>query len=555
MLGRFKFRTQLIISFTAIIVFIILSMLLMLYFIQRDSYRMQESSVLEANSRQVAINIENRLDYYLSYLRVLSTDKSLIRVMETQPYDVVKDALQAACAEYMNINIARLHSIRIHQKGVDSETNGLFNVSEIFKAFVPGSQAYRNNLLITGTYFNARNEKVFSIFQKVFQTNTGREYFLEMCVYETELFGFITKDSGNRVTVFAGDHLLSMNDRKAFTTLLYDARRQKKPGIVRDQLGVTRPITITADTKIGVNVMIETDTAYLDRTYRAIMQRMALVMIGVAALAFFIVWQIGLRLNRRMRQLSDKIADISDWKLEREINIRGEDEFSMLANELDETRRRILMLVEQSDQNNQLKREAEVSALRAQINAHFLFNSLSSIKWLSKRNDHEQLTVAVDKLAVFLRYSLSLKEDLVPLRLELEHLDAYTYLQKLRYGSEVNVHIDIAEELLDCRTLKLLLQPLVENAIYHGRREDGSPLNITIYSAVLGDAYDLIVEDDGNGMTGERISSILADAPGEQRGYGLRNVITRLRMCQKHAVLNIESDPNVSTRIMIRQPR
>ena len=555
MLGRYKFRTQLYISFVAIIAFIILAMLGMLHLIQRDGYRLQASFVLQANSRQVANNIDNRLDYYLSYLRVLSNDRALVRAMETQSYAHVRDALETTAAEFMRINLARLRDIRIYRNGIYSQTDGLGDVRKIFAEFVPGSQVYRDNLYITGTYLNARNEKVFSVFQKVFQTNANREYFLEMCIYESELFGFFNEaDRGNHVAIFAGDRLLSMNDRRALIELLYDAKQQKQLGLRREQLEMLKPIPITANARNGVSVVIETDTAYLDRAYRVIVQRMAMVAGAVAGFAFFVVWVIGARLNRRMKLLSDKIAGISDWKLEREINIRGEDEFSLLASDLDETRRRILALVEQNNQTNRLKREAEVSALRAQINSHFLFNSLSSIKWLSKRNDHEQLTVAVDKLAVFLRYSLSLKEDLVPLRLELEHLDAYTYLQKLRYGDEVSVYTDIAEELLACKTLKLLLQPLVENAIYHGRREDGAPLNITIYSAVSGDRYDLIVEDDGNGMTEERIQSVLEDAPREQRGYGLRNVINRLRMCQQHATLTIRSDPGVCTRIIVSQP-
>ena len=556
MLGRFKFRTQLNISFTAIIAFIILAMLVMLFYIQRNSFRAQESSVLQANGRQVAINIDNRLDYYLSYLRVLCTDKSLIHAMETQPYARVKEELETVAAEFININAARLRDIRIYRNGIYSQADRLGNIQKVFAEFVPGNRVYGNNLLITGTYLNSRNEKVFSVFQKVFQTNTNREYLLEMCIYETELFGFFSKDdSGNRTAVFTDGQLLSINDRPAFTALLYEAKQNNDLGIRKNQLDETKPIAITANTKNGFEVVIETDTTYLDRAFRAIALRMVLVAAVVAALAFFIVWQISVRLNRRMRQLSEKIADISNWKLEYEINIRGVDEFSLLATELDETRQRILALVEQNNHTNRLKREAEVSALRAQINSHFLFNSLSSVKWLSKRNDHEQLTAAVDQLAVFLRYSLNLKEELVPLRLELEHLNAYTYLQKLRFGDDVNVHTDISEDLLDSMTLKLLLQPLVENAIYHGRREDGASLNITIYSVAFDDRYDLIVEDDGNGMAEERIQTVLEDVSSEQRGYGLRNVINRLRMCQPHADLAIQSAVEKYTRIIISQPK
>ncbi len=556
-MGRFKFRTQLGMGFTAIIAFIILAMLLMLQLILRDSYRRQESSILMANSRQIAINIDNRLEYYMAYLRMLAKDKHLISVMETQPFTAVRAALTETAEEYMNLNTARLNGIRVYRNGIYSQVNGLGNIRDIFAEFVPGSEVYRNNFLITGTYLNSRNEKVFSIFQKVFQTNSKREYFLEMCIYETELYGFYNEDdSGNLTAVFAGNRLLSLSDRKAFTRLLYGAQQNHELGVKRDALdGLTKPIAIPASAKSGVEVVIQTDNTYIDRAYTAIVQRMALVIAAVCALALVMVWQISHRLNLRMKTLSAKIRDISSWKLEQVLSISGRDEFATLGQELDETRRRILALIAQNNETNVLKREAEISALRAQVNSHFLFNSLSSIKWLARLKYLDQLSDAVDKLAVFLRYSLSFKEDMVPLKRELEHLGAYTHLQKLRYGDELNVHIDIQDELLEAKTLKLLLQPLVENAIYHGRKEDGSPLNIAIFSSINEDTYDLVVEDDGNGMTEAVIRSVMEEQPLEQGGYGLRNVMGRLRMCLLgKGTLRIESEPGVSTRVYIRQP-
>jgi sensor histidine kinase YesM len=556
-MGRFKFRTQLGLSFTLIIGFIILAMLVMLQLFLRDSYRTQESSILMANSRQIAINIDNRLDYYMAYLRMLSKDKRLISAMETQPFTAVRAALNETATEYMNLNTARLNGIRVYRNGIYAQVNGLGNIRDIFAEFVPGSDVYRNNFLITGTYLNTRNEKVFSIFQKVFQTNSQREYFLEMCIYETELYGFYNEDDSDNLTaVFAGNRLLSLGDRRAFTRLLYDAQGQKQLGVRREALsGLTKPIEIPASAKSGVEVVIQTDTTYIDRAYTAIVQRMALVIAAVCALALLMVWQISQRLNRRMKTLSAKIRDISSWKLEQVLSISGQDEFATLGQELDETRHRILALIAQNNETNVLKREAEISALRAQINSHFLFNSLSSIKWLARLRYLDQLSDAVDKLAVFLRYSLSFKEDMVPLRRELEHLGAYTHLQKLRYGDELNVHIDIQEELLEAKTLKLLLQPLVENAIYHGRKEDGSPLNIAIFSIIGESWYDLVVEDDGNGMSETLIQSVMGEQPFGQRGYGLRNVMERLRICLLgKGKLRIESEPGISTRLYIRQP-
>ena len=556
-MGQLKFRTQIILGFATILIFMVLAVLMTLQLILRDSYRLQESSILTANSRQVAINIDNRLDYYMSYLRILSSDKQLVHAMATQPFSKVREVLDATAAEYMNLNSARLNGIRIYRNGVYFQVDGLRNIRNIFAEFVPGNMTYRNNYLITGAYLNSRNEKVFSIFQKVYQTNSQREYFLEMCIYESELFGFFNEDdSGNHIAVFIGDQLLSFNDRKAFTRLLYRAQAEKRPGIHRGDISaMSKPISIQSSAKSGVDVVIETDATYLDRVYLVIVQRMALLIAGVAGLALVLVWQITRRLNLRMKNLSEKIQDISSWKLEHALSISGKDEFASLATELDETRKRILALIDQNIQTNELKRKAEIGALRAQINSHFLFNSLSSIKWLARLRYLDELSQAVDKLAVFLRYSLSFNENMVPLRSELEHLDAYIHLQKLRYGDELNVHVDIQEELLEAKTLKLLLQPFVENAIYHGRREDGTPLNVAIYSVVNEDTYDLVVEDDGNGMSPERIHRVLEEAPLEAGGYGLRNVISRLRACLLgKGELHIKSEPGVSTRIIVRQP-
>jgi two-component system, sensor histidine kinase YesM len=556
-MGRLKFRTQLGLGFTLVIVFIILAMLFMLQFILRDSYRTQESSILKANSRQIAINIGNRLDYYMSYLQILSKDKRLLVSMETEPFTQVRNTLDEIVAEYMNLNVARLNAIRLYRNGIYAQTNGLGNIKDIFAQFVPGSEVYRNNYLITGTYLNNRNEKVFSIFQKVFQKNSDRDYFLEMCIYETEIFGFFNGDnSGNSIAVFAGDRLLSINDRKLFTHLLYGAQQDDQHVVNRDSLTpMANAIQIPASAKSGIEVVLQTSTAYIDRAYTAIIQRMLLVLAGVCALAFVMVQQISRRLNRRMKTLSEKIKDISSWKLEHRLSISGKDEFATLGVELDETRTRILALIAQENESNALKREAEISALRSQINSHFLFNSLSSIKWLSRLHRWDQLSDAVDKLAIFLRYSLSFKENMVPLKLELEHLNAYTHLQKLRFGDEVTVHLDIQDELMEAKTLKLLLQPLVENAIYHGRKEDGSPLHITIYSTSGDGYYQLVVEDDGNGMTADCIRNLMEDTQPEQGGFGLRNVIWRLRMCLLgKGGLSIESEPGISTRIVIRQP-
>jgi len=562
--NRWMFRTQLNVSFTLIIAFIIVTVMTLIHFVLRNSFHDQERLALETQTRQIAINIDNRMDNYMSYLRLLSRDPVLIHTMENGDYQRVKRQLELSSREYLDINAGRISAMRVYRNGIYGVVDGLGSINEIIAAFErdasPGmwiSMRYRDKYYVTGAYLNSRNEKVFSIFKRVYQTNAERVYYLEMCLYETEVFGFFNEHTeAGEVSVFFGDKLMSMSNRDQFSRLLYQSQSRKSFGVDRALVVVPKDsIVVSSSLSNGLNAAIQTNYGYLDRGYRLMVIRLVPIVCAVMIVALVFVALISVRINRRLKTLQRKIADLSRWNLEAELSIAGKDEFALLSVQLDETRRRIIELIQQNDDANELMRVAEMSALRAQINSHFLFNSLSSIKWLSRLDRKEALAEAVDSLALFLRYSLSLQEDQVKLESELKQLEAYIYLQKLRYGAELNVHIDIEEELFGEKTLKLLLQPLVENAIYHGRRENGTPLSVTIYSHMDAENYDLVVEDDGNGISPERIQEIL-DGRVElsQSGYGLKNVMTRLNLSGKGS-LSLDSQVGVFTRVTVRQPR
>jgi two-component system sensor histidine kinase YesM len=533
--------------------------MLTLHIILRDNYREQESIVLETYGRQIQNNIDNRMDYFISYLKMLSVNHNLVHAMETEDFQTVNDTLKQETSEFLLMNAGRVNCIRPYRSGIYSNTDSQENINEILTALKPTSTAYPENILITGTYLNSRNEKVFSIFQRVYQTNSQREYCIEMCIYETELLSFFNKDiSGNQISILHGNKIMSMNDRQLFSKYLYDSKGKDLletnwPGI--DSTG--QEVTITTEDDNQFNVLIKTSTDYLDQGYRLTLIRMMPVLMVVLIMAFFFTWIFTVHLHGRLKMLQEKIAAISNWNLTEKLHIDGNDEFGILADELDDTRIRILDLIDQNKKINQLIRVAEMSALRAQINSHFLFNSLSSIKWLSRHDNPKSLAEAVDSLALILRYSLALDENQVTLTSELQHLEAYIYLLKLRYQNDVTVQMDIDDELLQCKTVKLILQPLVENAIYHGRREDGSHLNITIYSSSEEDYYLLTVEDDGNGISSKQLQDIRnGKVENSRNGYGLKNVIERVRMCSEgKGKVEIESRINVYTKVTIRQPR
>jgi len=478
--------------------------------------------------------------------------------MENEDYQQVVARLNTTTAEFMNLHTGRVRDIRLYLNRITDDIDTLENTEVIFDAFRPGNVAYRDNFVITGTYLNNRNEKVFSIFQKVYQTNPDREYHLEMRVYETELFGFFNEDtSGSRFYLQNDRYIMSMNNRTEFGSMLFRSRDDISHYPIASDSEMQAETIVVAAGNSGFDVIIEPTPEHLDRGYRMMLVQLVPVIVILLFFSFLFATLISRSFSNRHKILQGKIADLSNWKLDEVLKVEGKDEFGILADELDNTRERILDLITQNYDINELKRVAEMSALRAQINSHFLFNSLSSIKWLSKQGDPEVLSDAVDKLVIFLRYSLALDENQVPLNKELSQLEAYLYLQKLRYGDEININVDVDHELLELKTVKLILQPLVENSISHGRHENGNNLIIKIYSFFDDSTYELIVEDDGIGMSESTIQTIYSgDEIISKSGCGLRNVIERVKMCSNGmGYVIIESQEGAGTKITIKQQK
>lgn len=552
-LGQYKFRTQLYFYFILVIGIISLCMWLLLYFFLSRSYEEREEKVLTDQAKQILINVENRMEYYESYMNLVIADRTLTDRLEKEDYEEVKRCLNTITKEFITLNLGRIRAINIYKSGLydrqhkDFRENNLETIRQQLK---------RQDFAYTGTVLNEKNEKVFSIYKEIYQGNPERQFYIEFQIYESELFGFYNEDgSGNGIYLVHQDSLMSMSDRQCFLQVL---RGQEEIQAKQDQ------IKISAQNADGWQVVICTSKEYLNRELWSVLRSMIPVIGIILIIVFCIVMFISNGFNRKLDILQKKVMTIGRSESGDTEEIEDADEFKVLGDEIDRTREHIRQLLQEIEEKNQSRLTAEMVALRAQINSHFLFNALSSLKWLTKSwegtgraSEADILAEAIDKLAIFLRYAISIKENQVKLRDEIEQLNAYIYLQKLRCGEELNVVVDIDEELMECVTVKLILQPLVENAVMHGRKDNGSALNITIYSLCDEDDYYLIVEDDGNGMTREKMKIILeGQTETSGSGNGIRNVRNRIAICtNKEGSLTIESEPDRFTKIVIKQKR
>ena len=210
------------------------------------------------------------------------------------------------------------------------------------------------------------------------------------------------------------------------------------------------------------------------------------------------------------------------------------DELSNLTQSFNVMADKLEALVEQNRREQENLKKSELRALQAQIAPHFLYNTLDAIVWLAEARRTDEVIHITRALSDFFRISLSQGRDWIPVSDEIKHLRSYLTIQKVRYRDILDYEIDVAPEATEGLILKLLLQPLVENAIYHGvkfRRRGGK---VSISARREGEALHFAVVDNGPGMSEERlvevIESLDADDNSATPGYGLSNVDRRIRL-------------------------
>ncbi len=204
-----------------------------------------------------------------------------------------------------------------------------------------------------------------------------------------------------------------------------------------------------------------------------------------------------------------------------------------------------------------LIKETEFKALQAQINPHFLYNTLESINWMAKVNKQTRISQMVQALAFLLRNAVSLKEPILTLGEELEMVRNYVTIQKFRFEDRLSFQMELEEREYARKIPKLTLQPLLENAIHYALEPSVNTCTIAIYSRDEADAFCLIVEDDGPGMPPETLELLReGKLVAAGNGIGLLNIDERIRFAfGERCGVDIDSAPGRGTRVIIKLPK
>lgn len=269
--------------------------------------------------------------------------------------------------------------------------------------------------------------------------------------------------------------------------------------------------------------------AYLSRaTIQRERRQLVVSFVGIlfmaAVLAFLLTLSISRRITERITGLTRVVSD----PLRNAHQDNYDDEISELQRFLVGLVEKNRQLVHEVYEEKMAEKEAKLRALQTQINPHFLYNTLDTINWMALRKQEHEISTLVSQLARYYRLSIGQTTDIVTIREEIEHVRAFLGIYQTRYEGSIRTEYDISADALQFKTVRLILQPLAENAVIHGISKTTSQSGlVTIRAHAVDDAIEIHVADDGVGMSEKQYRRTLADV---NAGFALKNVDERIRL-------------------------
>ena len=280
---------------------------------------------------------------------------------------------------------------------------------------------------------------------------------------------------------------------------------------------------------------------------------------GLVIVALFVNRYIVHKITSPIQKLSETVEQFDDKDFDNEIKIDGTYEVRHLSESFNKMRKRIKQLMIKAVQKEQEYWDMKMKLMQSQINPHFLYNTLDSIIWMIESKRYDGASKMVSSLALFFRTSLNKGEDFITIGKELTHVESYMEIQGIRFEDKFSFAIESTESIKKYMCPKLIIQPLAENAVYHGMEGMYGDGEIIISAYENDDKIYIDVIDNGEGMTEEQIERIMNSKVVSSRrgsGIGVRNVDERLKHCfGKEYGIKITSEIDEGTKVSICIPK
>lgn len=338
----------------------------------------------------------------------------------------------------------------------------------------------------------------------------------------------------------------------------YEASKYEDGNHVEKFEGVKRLATVKTVGYTGWRIIAISPMSDITADYYEINIFVVFIMFFATFILISINIFVSSRIANPIRELEKAVNEFENGIVNLNIPENGSYEVKHLAKAIKSMVKQMNILMENILNEQEQKRKSELNALQAQINPHFLYNTLDSIIWMIENENYNGSIIMVTALARFFRLSLSKGKNLITVKDELEHAKNYLTIQNIRYKKKFDYEIKTEEETLNLTSIKLIVQPLIENAIYHGMEYMYGDGEILIKSYLKGGDLYIDIIDNGLGMPQEIADKLLINENNIKKkgsGIGLRNVHERIKLYfGENYGLEIYSEPDEGTTIRIHMP-
>ena len=483
------------------------------------------------------------------FLNLAVTAKESADIMETDAYNM-RSEFSHICNRNQGVDGIQLVLADRKRIFYDRLSSSSVNSSWIEKVAVPETEEM---LSYTMDQENENPERMFHISRKVVN------------------YWDISEDLGEVILSVDADELSSVLDvgKGSEIYLIEDGRivgseKEKLLGRTEDILETKRVSqkSIT-NTRSGWKIVLCQSLSEYQRAIREQFVFWLLLAVAVLLVFVFLIYKVTEPVMVSVNEIVDAMKNLEKDNFREKLAIKENDsiEIQKISEGFNDMTERIYHLIGQVKQSALEQKNAEISALEAQIDPHFLYNTLDTIMWLAIDHQDDKVVEMVAALSGFFRTSLSHGEDKISIREELEHVENYLKIQQLRYGDIMEYSIDVPDEIKKNDIVKITLQPLVENALYHGLKKQREKGMIKISSVDDENNIFLIVEDNGVGMQPEQVVQINKEMyediwVNRTTGFGIANVNRRIKLFYGEEYgLILESEPDIGTKVIVVVPK
>lgn len=342
---------------------------------------------------------------------------------------------------------------------------------------------------------------------------------------------------------------------------------------LKPELGIPEFIQLSghlADKNVAVNEYYDSKTKwsyyyaynkdYILRDVRKSQTYFLWIGLAVIVLSALLILYIVHKVLKSVGVLVQGMNEVKAGNLDIVVPVESGDEIGQIASNFNEMTAEVKSLIQEVKEVTNKQKNAEIRALEAQINPHFLYNTLDSINWMAIEKGEYEISSMLRKLGIILRYSVNKSNQLVTVSEMGDWLDKYISLQQIRFNHSFDYHIDIRPDIQEFKIHKLLLQPFIENAIIHGFSgiENGGSIRVELMKEEAGERLCVIIEDNGTGMSpklvalyNNRKTAVMCD----NSGIGLHNAFSRMEMYYgERTEWNIVSVEGMGTAVTLKIP-